>query len=356
MASIDSRYPGRFRARISLPDCPRLTKTFSTRKEAEEWASFQENLIIQIQSAIERRLRLADSAKQPPAPTASEDFKIPCLANLAYETPTLHESLNRYMEEVTPEKKGAAIERNYIRRWQRHPLAAFPLLAIRGHHLALHRDNRLREGISGSTLQKEFALISHLYKVARTDWGYEELVSPTSMFRKPKIARGRDRRFRQDEELRLLAYCDKVGDVRLKNLIILATETAMRRGEIASLEYGDVNLDTRLIYLRDTKNGEPREVPLSTRAILALKAMPRTSKISIVDRNADVITTDFKNACRACGIEDFRFHDLRHEATTRLFEKGFKEMEVAAITGHKTLIMLKRYTHLKVSDFLIRLG
>ena len=70
----------------------------------------------------------------------------------------------------------------------------------------------------------------------------------------------------------------------------------------------------------------------------------------------DSVTTDFKNACNACGIEDFRFHDLRHEATTRLFEKGFKEMEVAAITGHKTLVMLKRYTHLNVSDFLSRLG
>lgn len=356
MASIDSRYPGKFRARISLPDLPRLTKTFSSRKEAEDWASFQENLIIKIQTAIERKLRLAESARHAPAPTTSADFEVPCLTDLAYETPTLHEALSRYLLEVTPQKKGAANERSYIRRWQRHPLAAFPLLGIRGHHLALHRDNRLREGISGSTLQKEFALISHVYKVARTDWGYEELVSPTSMFRKPRIGRGRDRRFRGDEESRLLAYCESKGDVRLKNIIILATETAMRRGEITGLTYEDIDLKTRLVYLRDTKNGEPREVPLSKRAVAALKAMPRTSKTSIVDRNADVVTTDFKNACKACGIENFRFHDLRHEATTRLFEKGFKEMEVAAITGHKTLNMLKRYTHLKVADLLPRLG
>ena len=260
------------------------------------------------------------------------------------------------MAEVTPEKKGAAKERTCIRRWQGHPLATFPLLAIRGHHLALHRDNRLRDGISGSTLQKEFALISHLYKVARTDWGYEDLISPTHMFRKPKIGRGRNRRFRGDEEARLLAYCESNGDFRLKNIIILATETAMRRSEMTGLKYEDVDLDARLIYLKDTKNGEPRAVPLSMRAVTALKAMPRTSTFSIINRNADVVTTDFKNACNACGIEDFRFHDLRHEATTRLFEKGFKEMEVAAITGHKTLVMLKRYTHLNVSDFLSRLG
>lgn len=356
MATIDSRYPGKFRARVCLPDAPRLTKTFSSRKEAEEWASFHENLIIQIQAAIEKKLRLAEVAKLPPALGISDSFVPPAPGELAYETPTLHEALNRYQEQVTPLKKGAAGERNYIRRWQRHPLAAFPLLAIRGHHLALHRDNRLNEGISGSTLQKEFALISHLYKVARTDWGFEDLVSPTSMFRKPKIARGRDRRFRGDEEARLLAYCEMKGDLRLMNLIILATETAMRRSEMLGLTRDDVDLDSRLLYLRDTKNGEPREVPLSWRAVAAIKAMPRTSEIWIVDRNADVVTTDFKKACIACGIENFRFHDLRHEATTRLFEKGFKEMEVAAITGHKTLIMLKRYTHLKVSDFLSRLG
>lgn len=130
----------------------------------------------------------------------------------------------------------------------------------------------------------------------------------------------------------------------------------MRRGEIVGLSPGDVDIKARLVYLRGTKNGEPREVSLSTRAIAALQAMPRTSRRSIVDRNADVVTTDFKNACMACGIENFRFHDLRHEATTRFFEKGFKEMEVAAITGHKTLNMLKRYTHLKASDLLSRLG
>ncbi|WP_188380148.1 site-specific integrase [Oxalicibacterium faecigallinarum] len=356
MASIDSRYPGKFRVRISLPDLPRLTKTFSSRKEAEDWASYQENLIIKIQKAIERKLRLAELAKCAPAVTTSADFKVPYLTDLAYETPTLHEALGRYLSEVTPHKKGAVSERSYIRRWQRHPLAAFPLLAIRGHHLALHRDNRLRDGISGSTLQKEFALISHVFKVARTDWGYEDLVSPTSMFRKPKIARGRDRRFRGDEESRLLSYCESVGDARLKNIIILATETAMRRGEIMRLTHGDVDINARIVYLRDTKNGEPREVPLSTRAVAALESIPRTSKTKIVDRNADVVTTDFKAACKACGIENFRFHDLRHEATTRLFEKGFKEMEVAAITGHKTLNMLKRYTHLKVADFLARLG
>jgi len=92
MASIDSRYLGKFRVRISLPNCPRITKTFATRKDAEEWATFQENLIVQIQAAIEKTLRLADDAKQPPVPRSSNEFKMPCLADLAYETPTLHEA------------------------------------------------------------------------------------------------------------------------------------------------------------------------------------------------------------------------------------------------------------------------
>lgn len=87
MAAIDNRYPGKFRARVSLPDATRLTKTFSSRKEAEKWATFHLNLITQIQAAIEKKLRLAEIAKQPSAPGISDIFVPPSLGELNYETP-----------------------------------------------------------------------------------------------------------------------------------------------------------------------------------------------------------------------------------------------------------------------------
>jgi integrase len=243
-----------------------------------------------------------------------------------------------------------------IRRWLKHPLASFPLSAIRGHHLATHRDSRLKAGISGSTLQKEFALISHLYRVAQTDWGHETLANPVKSFRKAKIARGRERRFVGDEEQRLLAYCDEMGNIRLKTFIILAIETAMRRGELIGLKWRDVDLNARMAYLRDTKNGDRRTVPLSTRAVAAFQMMPRTSETNVVNVHPDVITYHFHLACNACGVEDLRLHDCRHESTSRLFEKGFQMVEVMTITGHKSPSMLKRYTHLKPADLLARLG
>jgi integrase len=256
---------------------------------------------------------------------------------------------------VTPEKKGAAHELSLIRRWQEHPLAVLPLNDIRSHHLAQHRDMRISAGISGSTLQKEFALISHLFRVAQTDWGFESLSNPVKIMRKPKIARGRDRRLQRDEEELLFDYCDRTEKRRLKAIIVLALETAMRRSELARLHWQDVDIPSRMAYLHDTKNGEKRTIPLSSRALAAISLLPKVST-RLVNWHVDVFTWQFGLACKECGIVDLRFHDLRHEATSRLFEKGFNMMEVATITGHRSLSMLKRYTHLRPATLLDRLG
>ncbi|WP_424446901.1 site-specific integrase [Paucimonas lemoignei] len=174
--------------------------------------------------------------------------------------------------------------------------------------------------------------------------------------RKPKLPRGRDRRLLAGEEELLLGYCDKTGNVLLKAIVILAIETAMRRGELANLTWNDINLDTRMAYLHDTKNGESRIVPLSTRAASAIQYIPRTSSDFLVSLHRDNVSAAFAKACNACGIKGLRLHDLRHEATSRLFEKGLNMMEVSTITGHKSLSMLRRYTHLRPADLLNRLG
>ncbi|BBF65303.1 site-specific integrase [Acidithiobacillus sp. 'AMD consortium'] len=106
----------------------------------------------------------------------------------------------------------------------------------------------------------------------------------------------------------------------------------------------------------DSKTGDPRRVPLSSRALAVLDALPRRMDGEVWGVRADSITQAFARACHRAGIEDLRFHDLRHEATSRFFEKGLNPMQVAAITGHKTLQMLKRYTHLRAEDLAKILG
>ena len=107
----------------------------------------------------------------------------------------------------------------------------------------------------------------------------------------------------------------------------------------------------------DTKNGEARTVPLSTTAVAVLRALPRALHGDLFPGvTTEAVKRSYMRAIRRAGIEGLRFHDLRHEATTRLFEKGLNIMEVASITGHKDLRMLRRYTHLKAEDLAQKLG
>jgi integrase len=134
----------------------------------------------------------------------------------------------------------------------------------------------------------------------------------------------------------------------------------MRRSELIGLRWADVDIRRRVARLNDTKNGESREVPLSTRAKAALEALQphaRDSKTRVVGWiHPDVVTWEFAQACKSCGIVGLRWHDLRHEATSRLFERGLALAEVAAVTGHRSWAMLRRYTHLRSESLVDKLG
>jgi integrase len=149
----------------------------------------------------------------------------------------------------------------------------------------------------------------------------------------------------------------------LPPIVQLALETAMRQGELIRLHWEHIDLNRRTAHLPDTKNGEARTVPLSTNAIRVLRALPRSPHGQVFPGiTTEAIKRAYIRAVRRTGIEDLRFHDLRHEATTRLFENGLNIMEVATITGQKDLRMLRmlrmlrRYTHLKAEDLAMKLG
>ena len=135
----------------------------------------------------------------------------------------------------------------------------------------------------------------------------------------------------------------------------------MRRGELLGLLWDNVDLERRSAFLPVTKNGESRGVPLSSRAVTVLRGLPAASNGRVFGELTRLalrlsLRLSFNRATRRAGITGLRLHDLRHEATSRFFEKGLNVMEVASVTGHKTLQMLKRYTHLSVTDLATRLG
>ena len=130
----------------------------------------------------------------------------------------------------------------------------------------------------------------------------------------------------------------------------------MRFGELVSITWNNVDLDARTIHLPDTKNGHPRTVPLSTRALGAIRTVP-IGNGKVITGKPGTIRAAFGAALKRSRVgSDLRFHDLRHEAVTRLFEKGLNPIEVGMISGHRSLSMLQRYTHLRPEGLLPRLG
>jgi integrase len=145
----------------------------------------------------------------------------------------------------------------------------------------------------------------------------------------------------------------------LKQLVILAIETGMRRGELLGLQWEHVQFAKRIVHLPLTKNGESRDVPLSRRATDTLAALSKNRQPNadlVFPMSGNSVRLAFEHLRARAKMSNFHFHDLRHEAITRLFERGLNIAEVSAISGHKELKMLQRYTHLRAIDLVSRLG
>ena len=315
-----------WQAHIRRRGYPAQVRTFDTKAEAEAWASI-------IESEIARGIFTSRAEA---------------------EGTTLAEALDRYAREVTS-KKNADREGRRVRGLQARALARRSMASIQGKDIAAFMQQRQAEGAGPNTVRLDLALLSHLFNIARKEWGMGSLSNPVDLVRKPKLPQGRDRRLVGDEYARLQTAAQAYGG-EIGPIIIWAIETAMRRGEIAAMCWEHLDRKARVLLLPETKNGTPRRVPLSTAALGVLDGLPHRLDGQVWGMRPDSISQAFERVCGAAGIEGLTFHDLRHEATSRLFEKGLNPMEVAAITGHKTLQMLKRYTHLRAEDLVERLG
>lgn len=338
MASIRQR--GKYwEARIRRNGLPALSRSFSTKADARAWAAV-------IESEIERGVFIDRTEA---------------------EKNTLGDLLQRYLTEVSSQKKGHDSERYRLISLQKDPIAKIKAAGLSGKLMAEWRDQRLKK-VSGSTTNRDLNLISHVINVARKEWGIH-IENPISMIRRPPENRGRNRRLGAGEEARLLAELKlstrsdqgafEEGGSRnpwMRPLVILALETAMRRSELLALSWQDVFLHDSYVRLHDTKNGEARDVPLSTRANSLLEGLPRHISGRVFPITGDAIKKAFTRAVVRAGLGDFHFHDLRHEATSRIAEKLDNVLELSAVTGHKTLTMLKRYYHPRAKDLARKLG
>ena len=123
----------------------------------------------------------------------------------------------------------------------------------------------------------------------------------------------------------------------------------MRRSEILSLTWENVDIQNGTCYLPMTKNGSPRTVPLTSKALRIAKSLPQNSEL-VFPISSNAVRLSWDRLRSRAGINDLRFHDLRHEAISRFFERGLSIAEVALISGHKDPRMLFRYTHLRAED------
>lgn len=222
--------------------------------------------------------------------------------------------------------------------------------------VATYRDERLRT-VAPATIVRELNTISHAIEIATREWGLWLPRNPVKLVRRPPVPRGRTRRFKAGEEESLLAACDRGRTPLLKPLIIIAIETGMRRGELLDLRWEHVDLKICVAHLPLTKNGDSRDVPLSRHAVATLQ-MLRAVELKherVFPMTGNAVRLAFEHLRVRAGMSDFHFHDLRHEAISRLFEKGLNIAKVSAISGHRELKMLQRYTHLRAADLVARL-
>lgn len=315
-----------------------------------------------------KTFRLQEDAKRWATQTEDEIAKGIFNRHIESERTKFSEAIDRYRKERLPILKGGKPDASRLLNLEER-LGHLPLAGITSATLAQYRDDRLRE-VSTQSVIHELNLIGRVLKCCVVDWGIQ-LPAGIPTVRKPTKPAGRNRRIEQGE---IDAILDATGSVELRSIVLLALETAMRRTEIALARWEDVDLRRRTLRLWETKNGDSRVVPLSSAAIGMLEGLPRRLDGYLFGNESGSIGQAFERAvararsiylrdCESDGkqvdknwLMGVRFHDLRHEATSRIAEKVSNIIELASITGHRDVQMLKRYYHPRAEDLAKKLG
>lgn len=322
MASIQ-RSGAKWRAQVYVKGV-RDSDTFRTKQEAAAWA-------------LEREAELSGK-------------KLP--------DRSLADAMKRYSEKVAPEHKGAHWEQVRLKAMMKWPIAARRLAGLAGNDFADWRDGRLTQ-VKPGTVAREMNLLRSVLESARKDWHWLR-ANPMTDVTWPTPPKGRKRRLSPDE-VDAIAKAFGVGKKlvsetatqRVGLAFLFAIETAMRSGEICGLAWKDVHLSAQYVRLHDTKNGDQRDVPLSTRAVEILRALPET------DGPAFGLDAKLRDAMwrkvRPAEHVAIHFHDTRAEAIWRLSKK-LDVLQLARVIGHNDPRSLMIYYDESASDMAKRLG
>jgi integrase len=318
----------RWQARVRRKGTLEQTKSFLNRHDAERWAR-------SIEVQIDKGSYVSASGAQ---------------------RTSLRDLIHRYVKEVLPAMKGAKEDTIRLTAIARRDISKLALSSLTPELLGKHRDDRLQE-VCANTVIREFAYLSSVINHARREWGMH-MQNPLADVRKPASPAGRNRILTPEEQTKLLCAVKPKGRRSrwVEPVVILALETAMRRGELLALEWRDIDLHHQTAQLHTSKNGEARTVPLSKRAISTLAHLPRHISGKVFPITHYALAAAFKRAVIDIGLMDVHFHDLRHNAITSIATKLPNLIELSAVTGHKSLRMLQRYYHPSPTELAVKLG
>ena len=265
---------------------------------------------------------------------------------IKYHPKTLCEILDKYKKTVVPFKKSASSETFLINAFMRNEWVVSPLNMLSAAQIAEYRDKRLLS-VKPSTISREFGIVKHALHVAKVEWDWDV---PNDLFegiRLPQIPQRAVRRIKDHDLKTLLEEASKHSNMYLKPIILIALNTAMRRGEILSLKWSDIDLKRNIINVDNTKTGYTRSIRVNNDVMIVLE------NLEIIDERLFPISVNslrlcYQRLCNKINIK-IRFHDFRHEAISRLFEQNLTIPHIASISGHRTMSQLFRYAHFKDS-------
>lgn len=313
----------KYLAQVRLKGHPITSATFSRKTDAQKWAQDTESAI-----RNGKYFRTSEAQRH-----------------------TVGELVDRYIRDVLPRKPKSETKQRAQLLWWKARIGQHRLSSLTPPLIAEQRDILARDR-EAATCNRYLAVLSHACNIATREWDWLDENPCRKVTRLPE-PRGRVRYLSDDERDRLLAACKESPSPLLYPIVLVALTTGARQGEILNLRWSEVDLERGVIRLLETKNDERRAVPISGPALEKLK---RLSKVRRIDTDLVfphpskpepvTIRTHWDRALKDAHISDFRFHDLRHSAASYLAMSGATLAEIAAILGHKTLAMVKRYSHL----------
>ena len=318
-----------WRALVRRKGLKPVTKTFARKADAVVWAR-----------------KLESEVDEGFLPNIGESSRV-----------TISELLDRYAAATAGVKRSAPKDKSTINLIKKH-FGHLTLNRLGARHITAFKDERLKAGRSLATIKNNIHLLSAMLEMARTQWDYYLPENPVRKVKLETPDNQRTRRLSKDEEERLLAATAKYSHpVELRSIIIVAVETGMRLGELLDLTWDRVDLKKGVAFLPTSKTKDSRYVPLSKRALDAIEKLPKDGKdnrLFDIWSGSDTFNKTWRKTLERAGIADLRFHDLRHEAASRFNEMGMSTVNIAAITGHKSFQMVRRYSH-PPAEFLAKL-